>query len=589
MQHRLDFDCRELMEHDADSDTRNAPNASEPTASLPAIPTFTALYLAGLALLAWRLGSRPDFLYNWESYTARGLIDFIQQPTWDVFRLNDGLMTDSGRSASVVGPSWLGFKIFGQTYLGLRFPLILVGAFAVPLTWLLGRRLFSDVIGLTAALLVLTSQVFLLYARTGTMVGMSIAPAVLGYLLLWMCVQPNDRRWPLWLATFQMSLIVNSYFYSPIRFLWPIATILLAMECVLRNGQRRRFLTSLLVTIAVLPLTLTVLRPGPIESPIQAVTAYYNGRGEQLFRMNQSNSGVTPFLRDVTEEERQRIAQESETEQSLRLIRQNAWDLTDLLIDRGTRPAITDFWNPHGRLYAATLVPFFFGGTLLLFARFLWEPRARLLLALFWGFSLPLLLTTQVHIGRLVFVVPLLALICTLPILSILRMLERRQSQSTLPGFHQWAGFAIGAIIVLAGAAPSLADWRAEFPQERMERVRNRIIELTYAPPAPQLVYVFGDIGGYEVENLRIAELEMSMRGYLRFVDLTSSQERGDGPIPLLYGAMLTRIGTPGAIPNYCANIYLVEPDAVARFHAESDAIASAACGRLLTISVLDV
>jgi hypothetical protein len=580
-----------LMEREAETDPESAGalNPLRCSTFLPTVATFALLYLVAVALLTWRLGSRPEFLYNWESYTARGLIDFVHRPSWDVFRLNDGLMTDSGRSATVVGPAWLGFKIFGHTYLGLRFPLIAIGACAVPLTWLFGRRLYSDAIGLTAALLVLTSQVFLLYARTATMVGMSIAPAVLGYLLLWMCIQPGTRRWLLWLLAFQAILIINSYFYSPIRFLWLIAAVLFAVEVILRSGERRRFLIALFVTVAVLPAALTVLRPGPIESPVDAVKAYYNGRGEQLFRMNDSENGVTPFLRDVTEEERQQIAAESETEQSLRLIKQNAWDLTNLLIDRDTRPAITDFWNPHGRLYALVLVPFFVAGTLLLLIRFFFDPRARLLLALFWGYSLPLLLTTQVHIGRLVFIVPLLAVICALPLQPFQHWLERRRPGSTETGSLRWVGLAIGAVIVVAGAVPSLADWQTEFPQQRMARVQNRIVEVTKEPPTQQLVYVFGDLGGYEVEVLRIAELEMSMPGYLRFNDLTTGEVRGNGPIPLLYGAMLTRVGTPDAIPNYCANIYLVEPDAVDRFHAASDAVASEECGRLLTISVLDV
>jgi hypothetical protein len=75
----------------------------------------------------------------------------------------------------------------------------------------------------------------------------------------------------------------------------------------------------------------------------------------------------------------------------------------------------------------------------------------------------------------------------------------------------------------------------------------------------------------------------------LRFMDLTSNEQRGNGPIPLLYGAMLTRVGTPSEIPGYCTNIYLVEPDAVERFHAESDEVARSTCSRPLTISVLDV
>src|ERR671914_2475760 len=90
----------------------DAPNDGQGAANLalPFWTTFSLLYLFGAGLLAWRLGSRPESDYNWESYTLRGLIDFVHQPTWDVLRLNEGLMTDSGRSAVVVGPAWVGVK-----------------------------------------------------------------------------------------------------------------------------------------------------------------------------------------------------------------------------------------------------------------------------------------------------------------------------------------------------------------------------------------------------------------------------------------------------------------------------------------------
>ena len=109
-----------------------------------------------------------------------------------------------------------------------------------------------------------------------------------------MCVRPSDRRWIGWLLLFQVSLILNSYVYSPIRFLWPIAVVLFAVEFLLRGGQRSRFLVSLIVTLAVLPLALSVLPAGPIESPVAAVEAYYKGRGEQIFQMTGTPSGVTP-------------------------------------------------------------------------------------------------------------------------------------------------------------------------------------------------------------------------------------------------------------------------------------------------------
>jgi 4-amino-4-deoxy-L-arabinose transferase-like glycosyltransferase len=577
------------MDRDTTSAASTPADPDTEWAELPLIPTFALLYLAAVALMAWRLGSRPDFAYNWEQYTVRGLIDFVVHPTWDVFQMNDGLMTDSGKTATVVGPAWLGFKIFGHTWLGLRFPLILIGAFAVPLTWVFGRRLYSEAVGITAALLVLTSQVFLLYGRTGTMVGMSIAPALVGYLLLWMCVRENDRHWVRWLLLFQVALIINSYFYSPIRFLWPIAAVLFAVEIVLRSGQRTRFVVSLLVTLVVLPLALTVLRPGPIESPATAVRLYYNGRGEQVFRMTAGRNGVTPFLRDLSDAEREQVAQESTEKQVRELIKQNANDLADLLIDRNTRPAITDFWNPHGRLYPRVLVPFFVVGMLSLLMLFLFDVRARLMLALFWGYSLPLLLTTQVHIGRLVFIVPLLAIICALPIGLIVNWLAERQPPAYRPAFHRWAAIGVGLMIALAGAAPSMADWETPFPQQRMSLVAERIVTLTETPPTQQLVYVFGDLGSYEIESLRVAELEMDLPGYLRFEDLSTGNERGTGPIPLLYGGVVPLLGQPDKIPGYCANLYLVEPDAQSRFHEESDAVAQKTCGQPLRVAVLDV
>jgi len=565
-----------------------APESTDP-APLPLAPTFALLYLAAVAMLAWRIGSRPDFSYNWETYTLRDLFTFVAHPSRDVLQMNDGLMTDSGRTATVVGPAWLGFKIFGQSWFGLRFPIVLISALAVPLTWVFGRRLYSEAVGITAALLVLTSQVFLLYGRTGTVVGMSIGPALIGYLLLWMCVRPSDRRWIGWLLLFQVSLILNSYVYSPIRFLWPIAVVLFAVEFLLRGGQRNRFLVSLIVTLAVLPLALSVLRPGPIESPVAAVEAYYKGRGEQIFQMAGTPSGVTPFLRNLTPEQQEQIAEESTNQQIRRLVRQNANDLFALLIDRDTRPAVTDFWNPHGRLYPRVLVPFFLVGMLSLLILFFFDPRARLMLALFWGYSLPMILTTQVHIGRLVFIVPLLAIICALPIGLIVRWLADRQPQHFRPAFHHWAAIAIGLMIAVVGTAPSMADWETPFPMQRMPLVADRIVELTRTPPTQQLVYVFGNLGGYEIETLRVAELRMELPGYLRFEDLTTGEISGTGPIPLIYGAVIPLLNQPDAIPGYCANLYLVEPNVLDQFHEASDATAQKACGQPLRFDVLDI
>jgi hypothetical protein len=219
--------------------------------------------------------------------------------------------------------------------------------------------------------------------------------------------------------------------------------------------------------------------------------------------------------------------------------------------------------------------------------RFFRDPNARLMLALYWGYSLPMLLTSNVHIGRLVFIVPVLAIIVALPIRPIVRWLLKRQPRDYRPKIYPWASFAVGAVIVLIGAVPSLNDWSVEFPRARMELVTDQIVDLTREPPTEQLVYVFGDAGGYEIESLRVAELEMSLHGYLRFVDLREGVERGTGPIPLLYGAMLERIGDPGSIPGYCTNHYLVEPESEQRFFEEMVAVALPECGQPLRYDIL--
>jgi hypothetical protein len=153
----------------------------------------------------------------------------------------------------------------------------------------------------------------------------------------------------------------------------------------------------------------------------------------------------------------------------------------------------------------------------------------------------------------------------------------------------RWAGLGVAALVVIAGATPSLADWQTSFPPPRMTRVADLIVERTYDSPAPQLVYVFGDAGAYEIEALRIAELEMLLPGYLRFEDLTTGDMRGNGAISLMYGAVLTKVNQPDLIPGFCTNLYLVEPNVLDQFHSASDPVATAACGKPLSSESLDV
>ena len=555
---------------------------------LPIIPVFLLLFALATVVLTYRIGTAPNVPVNWESYTLRGLIDFARDPSGEVFRLNQGLMTNSGQSIVVIGPASIGFWLFDQSLWGLRLPAALIAALSVPLTWLLGRRLFSDVVGITAALIVGTSHVFVLYGRTGTNVGMSITPALVGFLMLWNCLRPERAQWVRWLIGLQLILIVNSYFYSPIRFLWPIAIVLFMVELAMQRGSAPRFLTSFLVTLVVLPVTLMVLMPGPIVSPVSAVKDYYYGRGEQIFDIGESSNGYLSYLRAETDEERAQLEAENEDDLALKLVRQNATDLLHLLIDRDTDAPNTYYWSPKGRLYSLILVPFFLAGLAILLLRFFREPRARFLLALFFGFSLPLLLTSRVHIGRLVFIVPLLAIIIAVPIGYLTRWLANPREGSRRRPAPVWAGGLLGVIVAAVGAYPTLAYWDQPFPYDRSRQAEIQVGAVMRESTNQQFVYVFGDRGGYEIESLRIANFEILFRDEMRFLDLMTGDERGTGERLLIYGGVLDRLERPESIPNVCTCLYLVDPDVVDGFKVVATGPPADYCNAPLTYVVLE-
>lgn len=553
---------------------------------LPAFVTFVLLYLAALILPLMHLSSRPAFDYNWEAYTTGDLVNFIANPTTDVLKINQGLMTTSGDSAPVVGPMWVTASTFGLSFGSMRLAMVLLATLAVPLTWLWGRFLYSDAVGLGAAVLVGTSQVFLLYARTATSVGVSLFPAVLTFLVLWMVVRPEARRWWAWLIVLQLCLVANGYFYSPIRFLWPIALVLFAAELVFRSGQRRRFLLALVVTAACLPLVLPYLMEGPSQTIREAVTNYYKARAEQVVSMSESRDYLISFVQVHTGKTPEQLADESTGELIQQLIQINLEDLGKILIDQDTRPAITDYWNPSGRLYDRVLVPFVALGALILLVRVFRSARSRYLLALAAGFSLPMVGTTNVHIGRLVFLVPIVAVLAMIPMQTVIDWLRRRpkigKRQRILTGLATVTCLAVAVL----GAVPSLHDWfDTGFPPSRSAVVDTAMMNALRSGDHPQIAYVFGPDREWEVEQLRVATLMLMQDGTTSYVDVTTGVVLGDGPILVFYHGMLDRLSEPDLIPGYCTNFYVVDNGYEQAFLDVTSADAMAKCGKPLDYS----
>lgn len=537
------------------------------------------LYGVALLPLLVKLAGYPAVAFNWEEYSARDILTFLDAPTLTHFAPTDGLMTDSGHSPLIALPVVLAWRLGGIGLLGLRLPIALLAAGAVPLCWLLGRRIIGAGPALFGAFLLAASPVFVLYGRTATLVGLSLVPALATAIVLrHLLARPTLLR----LGLLQLALLGLGWAYGPIRFLWPIAVAALAAEVVLRRGLRWRFAVAMLVTATALPLFLWgVARwqtPAgePAPGPVVALRGYYNGRGEHA------------------------LADEGGLARARELIAKNAVDSRDLLLDRDTSPVVLDYWNPHGRLHEGWLVPFLAVGLAWTLWRARRDPGARLLLLALAGFWLPLLLTSNVHVGRLIYVVPLLALLtargaatlATLVGWLVARWLTlSRVARPASPALAAVLRAAGAVLIVLAVGWRGWQDYTVEVPLGNMARGvalldanatasagsgRKTILFLTLSEPQSEgnTALTPEDPAG---EALGVAAYRLRLDRAYRTVNLAAERERwalddlADARPVLLYG------GNPAAALNLgqlCAATYFAPTDIAPALAARTAALA---------------
>ncbi len=532
-----------------------------------------AWYVVGLAVLVSPLGAHPDFPYNWESYTAWHVFG-----TWvdrfepsDAFALTDGLMTDSGHGPLVGVPVWIGFHLGGVGLAAMRWSVMLVAALAIPLTWLVGRRLVGDAAALLATALLAISPVWLLYGRTATLVGVSVVPALLTVAVLLHVLESRGRRL-LWLMTLQVLLVSGAYAYAPIRFLWPLSLGLIALSLV-RGPARWWWFAALVITLVTLPLGLAgiVHTTATDTSVLEAIAGYYNARGEQILALNEHPENYAYYLKDDGDTDGTR------GELAWRLVQQNTADLGRLLLDHDTAPALTHYYNPKGqpvgRLYPRILFPFLALGV----ATSLWKSLARrrredlVLLTMASGFTLPILLTSKVHIGRLVFALPLLFLLVAMGTTTCVAVLcwliNRAHGRVRLtPMISVGLTAALGTMLV-GGMAGSLHEEnRLRDLSSRDAHVVMMLETMAHWPQAVAGVALITDDAPV-FEAVAVSGYRLMLDSQYRFIDLSIENARPiqHGEIPLYYGSLLDRMQS-GAIPHYCSNIYLVAPAAEVSF-----------------------
>ncbi|HEU0114309.1 MAG TPA: glycosyltransferase family 39 protein, partial [Thermomicrobiales bacterium] len=505
------------------------------------------------------------------------------------FGLADGLMTESGQGPLVGAPVRLGFAIGGVGLLSMRTPIALLAAAAVPLLWLAARRLVSPLAALLAALLLAISPVFLFYGRTATIVGVSLVPELLAALALLGTLAARDREsgWR-WLVGLQAALIAGEYAYAPTRLLWPLALAAFAAAALVDRVGRRWRLRALAVTAFSLPAALLLI--GALTGSAQGVGVvadYFEARGEQILSMRDP-ADYAYYLRPAPGEPTAAAATADEL--AWRLVRQNAGDLANLLLDRDTQPVLTDYWSAQGRLWPTFLAPWFALGLALTgIAAARRRPEAWLLLALAGGLTLPLLLTSRVHIGRLVPALPFLLLLAAVGLAwatARLRAGLTRLAGEKAGGRLRWAALAlpIGALVWLALA--TRAEFTVAIPVNRETRTAAAI------RAAALLAVIRGGAAlvddpalGAEIEQVHAAAYRLELDAVYRFVRLADAAPPSSGdPRPtLLYGGVLPALRA-GTMPEPCAPLYLVVPEVEPALRA---ALKTAGCAQPPPVYVL--
>ena len=559
----------------------SAPTAptSHATARLPwATPLLlVALYALATTLLLLRLDAHPAYAYNWEAYGAYGVFAFRDRPTLAIFRATGGLMTDSSFSPLVVLPSRLAFALGGVGLWSLRAATALLAALAVPLLWWVGRHFVGAGTALLAALLLALSPVFLLYGRTATLVGLSLVPALATIEALRRLLHdPDDRRW---LLALQAALLVGMYSYAPIRFLWPLALLFLALEYRLRPSERAALQRALAITIVAPWLALTA---ASLCDPITALFLHYEGRGEQVIGLSFATSQYGAYLRPDPAAQGAGPLQGNALGLAARLIAQNTLDLGKLLLDRDTAPALTDYWNAHGRLYPAFLAPFLALGLLTTLRGARWRLENRLLLALAAIWTLPLIFTSRVHIGRLIFFLPILCLLVAVGATGLCRWLAGRIArQQRASRLGTTAATLLAMALIVAVASASWRDYRETPPPPPDAALVPLLRDAALGampPPAVALVYAATqdpDPTAGVGEATRVSALRLYLDPHYHMVSLTPPSTHPTAPaaigsVPLYFGNVLAHLGQPSGDRLPCGTVFYVAPAAMEQFLART-------------------
>lgn len=145
---------------------------------------------------------------------------------------------------------WIAFT--GTTEYAMRFSSLIPGILAIPLIYVLGRRLFSSPVGLLSALLVTSSPYLVWYSQEVKMYSLVLALGLLALYSLRRALESGERGW--WLTQIAAT---TAAFYSHIlaALLIPVQILVsLAWWSRTREEWRRALVSLAVLTLPYLPL-----------------------------------------------------------------------------------------------------------------------------------------------------------------------------------------------------------------------------------------------------------------------------------------------------------------------------------------------
>ncbi len=317
----------------------------------------------------------------------------------------------------------------------------------------------------------------------------------------------------------------------------------------------------------------------PEPDPLAAAMSYFHARGEQLVAMSGDPAAASEYLRTSSS-----VA--SGWDAAARLVGQNMADLTRLLLDSDTGPPPVDYWNERGRFWPWFFLPFAIIAAVSTVRGWLGAPARQpamvLPLALFLGLALPLVLTSRVHIGRLLPALPFALLLVAAGswiVAGWIGGIARRAEGGELEVARWIAPVLAGALLVPAVVA---ARVDMETPLSPTREALTAAALANWHEDARErggAVLVEDPALGDDIERVHAATYRLDLDGLYRFVDIQridGTSERATDARPALFWRGALEALQAAEIPHPCQRLWFVAPEIAGEFFAAWHAVGCA-------------